>query len=107
MAVKIRLSQDEVCACLLGDIDHHTARQMREEIDAAIQRAQPKHLVLDFRDVPFMDSSGIGLVMGRYRLMLSFGGDVRLANVPQRLQKVMRLAGLDKLAMMQDGGQDR
>ena len=58
----------------------------------------PEILVLDFKDVTFMDSSGIGLVMGRYKLMQSMDGELRIQNVSSHMKKVMRLAGLDKLA---------
>ncbi|MEG2429479.1 MAG: STAS domain-containing protein, partial [Oscillospiraceae bacterium] len=51
-----------------------------------------------FKDVTFMDSSGIGLIMGRYKLMKSFDGDVFIANCSFQMKKVMKLAGLDKLA---------
>ena len=52
-------------AFLSGEIDHHSAKTIREEIDLAVSEQIPKELWLDFRDVSFMDSSGIGLVMGR------------------------------------------
>ena len=60
-----------------------------------------KTLVLDFSLVTFMDSSGIGLVMGRFRLMQENGGELVLQNLPAPLRKVMKLAGLDKLAKFQ------
>ena len=98
MPVQIEIHDEVVTACLVGDIDHHTAKQMREEIDAAVQRSQPKVLELNFKDVTFMDSSGIGLVMGRYRLMQTMEGEVRVTQAPSHIVKVMKLAGMDKLA---------
>ena len=98
MPVKIEIHDEVVTACLLGDIDHHTAKEMREEIDAAVQRSQPNVLELNFKGVTFMDSSGIGLVMGRYRLMQTMEGEVRITEAPSHIVKVMKLAGMDKLA---------
>ena len=63
-----------------------------------MESSLPEILVLDFKDVTFMDSSGIGLVMGRYKLMQSMDGELRIQNVSSHMKKVMRLAGLDKLA---------
>lgn len=104
MAVKLCVSDNEVFAYLLGDIDHHTAKEMREKIDSAVQRIQAKSLMLDFSDVQFMDSSGIGLVMGRYRLVSSYGGTLTILNASSRIRKMMCLAGMDKLAIISDGG---
>ena len=89
---------DTLTVLLTGEIDHHSAAGMRAQIDEAIERHRPATLMLDFGGVTFMDSSGIGLVMGRYKLMNSLGGMVSVVNTPKPLQKVMRLAGLDRLA---------
>lgn len=98
MAVEIQIKDDVVRAYLSGEIDHHSAAEIREKIDESVIQARPKELVLDFALVTFMDSSGIGLVMGRFRLMQETGGKVILQNLPSPLKKVMKLAGLDRLA---------
>ena len=64
---------------LKGEIDHHTAREIREAADSLIQLNKPSVLRLDFSGVTFMDSSGIGLIMGRYRIMMLYGGPRRSA----------------------------
>ena len=84
---------------LSGEIDHHTAKPMRERIDECVQRLRPSHLVLDFGGVGFMDSSGIGLVMGRYRLMKELGGSVEVANAQPQISRMMKLAGLARLGI--------
>lgn len=104
MAVNVIVSEKQVSAYLSGEIDHHCARGMREEIDDAVQRVQPEILTLDFKDVTFMDSSGIGLVMGRYALMKDMGGEVQVTNLSGHIHKVMRLAGLDRLVRLENGG---
>lgn len=100
MSVRIEQEDDRMTAFIAGDIDHHTAKEIRETIDFAAEGAIPKELTLDFKDVTFMDSSGIGLVMGRYKLMQSMGGDLCLSNISNHIAKVMKLAGLDKLAVI-------
>lgn len=104
MAVKVYIADEILTAYLVGDIDHHSAKGMREEIDEAAMRAKPKEMILDFREVSFMDSSGIGLVMGRYAVMQELGGVLRLINLTGHIKKVMKLAGLDRLAILEDGG---
>lgn len=101
MAVQTELLDKLVIARLSGDIDHHGARALREAIDDAVIQSGATELELDFREVSFMDSSGIGLVMGRYKLMQEMGGRLRLLNVATHLKKVMILAGLDRLAILE------
>ena len=95
---------DTLTVLLSGEIDHHSAADMRSQIDQAIEQHRPALLVLDFGGVTFMDSSGIGLVMGRYKLMSGHGGKISVVNTPKPLQKVMRLSGLDSLANIENGG---
>lgn len=69
MNVTIESSGNLMIAYLTGELDHHSAADIRDKIDTAVSCKQPTHLILDFKNVSFMDSSGIGLVMGRFRLM--------------------------------------
>lgn len=88
-------------AVLDGEIDHHTAKSVREQIDAAIEEHTPSVLILDFKDITFMDSSGIGLIMGRYRQMQLVGGEVRIINPSPNIKRVLKLAGMDRLARIE------
>lgn len=98
MPVKIIATEQRVTAFLEGEIDHHTASTLRMEIDDAIQTYKPKVLKLDYADVTFMDSSGVGLVMGRVRTMSPFGGKIIVSNLSPQTYRVMQLAGLEKIA---------
>ena len=98
MPVRIEKNKNLTTAYLSGEIDHHSAAFLREEIDKAAVAVNPKELNLDFMGVSFMDSSGIGLVMGRYKLMKAIGGRLRVSNVSPAAMRVMKLAGLDLLA---------
>ena len=91
---------------LSGDLDHHTARLMRTDIDRELAEKRPRRLIIDFSSVTFMDSSGIGLIMGRYRIMNENGGDVIVASPPAYIKKVLRLAGVDRLAPITDDPRD-
>lgn len=65
--VEFDIEEGALIASLSGEIDHYAAADMRREIDSAMERSRLKDLVLDYSGVSFMDSSGIGLVMGRYQ----------------------------------------
>ena len=97
MQVNLTREGDTLTAAISGELDHHTAAAMRQQIDTAALSCRCRVLRLDFSALSFMDSSGIGLIMGRYRLMQSLGGCVRLQGVSGRLERMIRLAGLDKL----------
>ena len=91
-------------AHLSGELDHHTAQALREQVDAAIERSAPALLRLDFQDVTFMDSSGVGFIMGRYRLMRLLGGRLYVCKAGERVRQMMRMAGLDKLDVWEKEG---
>lgn len=79
------------------EIDHHTSRIMRELIDKRIFEAKPKELLLDFSSVGFMDSSGIGLIIGRCSVCESIGAYVRLCGLSDNIRKLVRLCGVEKI----------
>ena len=100
MNVTIESSGNLVIAYLYGEIDHHSAVSVRERIDNTLSYIKPNHLILDFKNVSFMDSSGIGLVMGRYRIIQSFKGTLEIRNVTPKTKKIMELAGLGSIAII-------
>ena len=104
MSVQIDIADEILIARLIGDIDHHSAKEMRETIDEAVTRAQVRELDLDFKDVTFMDSSGIGLVMGRYKLMQELGGSVHLVNIASRLAVMEKTERPKAMAKTGDNG---
>ena len=97
MSAKLEYKSGEIRVFFDGELDHHAASLLRVSIDNAVSQRRPKTLVLDFGGVNFMDSSGIGLVMGRFKLMQSIGGSIRVENLSPGAYKVMKLAGLDRL----------
>jgi stage II sporulation protein AA (anti-sigma F factor antagonist) len=84
-------------ARLSGEIDQAGAAGLREKIDRAADSCLPETLMLDFTGVNFMDSSGIGLIMGRYRLMQTMGGELLVTGASPRLRRMMQLGGLEQL----------
>ena len=104
MNVTIESSGNLVIAYLYGEIDHHTAVDIRDKIDNALSFIKPQHLILDFKNVTFMDSSGIGLVMGRYRLLQSINPacQIEIKNVTLQTKKIMELAGLSSIAKIKE-----
>lgn len=102
MEVRLETEKERLYAHLRGEIDHHSAAGLRQEIDGAVSRCHAKALFLDFSGITFMDSSGIGLILGRYKLMQSRGGTLTVCGVSPRQMQVMRMAGLEKLHILQE-----
>ena len=107
MSVTIKRKNEYVYAFLKGEIDHHTAPEIRETIDDALMTSETaKILVLDFGEVSFMDSSGVGLVMGRYRYAATLGKKIRVDNLDNRNYKIMQMSGIEKIAEINKKGEE-
>ncbi len=83
--------------CLFGDIDHHVAKGMRERIDLTLACKKPELLIMNFSGVSFMDSSGIGLILGRSRMCEQLGARLRITGVSDSTRKLMQLSGIEKI----------
>ncbi|MBO5009921.1 MAG: anti-sigma factor antagonist [Clostridia bacterium] len=84
-------------ASLTAEIDHHTARRIRERIDSELFLRKPEILVLDFSGVGFMDSSGLGLILGRCSVAEGIGASVRVTGASDQLMRLIRLSGLERV----------
>ena len=99
MPVTLKFKNGTLTAYIKGDIDHHTVPEIRDTIDDAFVSAEnTETLVLDFSNVTFMDSSGVGLVMGRYRLVSGKGKKLKVDNLSKRDYMIMKMSGIEKLA---------
>lgn len=79
------------------ELDHHSAEEIRQTADRMIAEANINRVEFDFRETDFMDSSGIGVIMGRYQNVRLLGGSVEATHVNDRIFKVLHLAGLTKV----------
>lgn len=82
---------------LAKEIDHHHAEEIRTKLDQLIDMHRIKVLIFDFSDTIFMDSSGIGVIMGRYNKMKQNNGGVGLIHVNEQIQKLLKLSGIYRL----------
>lgn len=91
----------QLTVALSGEIDHHRAKKVMETVTRKIDEYLPKNCILDFRDVTFMDSSGIAIVICALRRMRELEGKLKLTNVPAQPFKVLRAAGVERVAEME------
>ena len=89
--------RDVLLVCLEGELDQCSASGIRRDIDALLQDPSVRHLVLDMARMPFMDSSGIGVVLGRYRLLCLRGGSVALMHLTPQVRRIYDLSGMAQI----------
>ena len=92
---------------LRGEIDHHSAVAVRSNIDDMIRSKRPGELIIDMSAVDFMDSSGLGLIMGRFNTMKEIGGSVTVADPNPGTERIMSLAGLERIVRIVHSGRTR
>lgn len=88
------LNEDSLIVKLYGDLDHHIADKIRDEIDDLIDKEEPKKLIFDLTNVSFMDSSGIGMIIGRYKKTIAYGGNVYFVGINNCIDKLVQMSGL-------------
>ena len=94
MQSSFQVTDEILIAVAYGEIDHHTAGKLRDEIDEAMAAFHCRHLILDLKKVSFMDSSGIGVVFGRYRKINKKGGTLYLTGCTDYVEKILHMAGV-------------
>lgn len=98
--LKTKFENNVLTAFIEGELDHDSAARIRTKLDGICESIKPKLLCLDLSGVSFMDSSGIGLVLGRYRQMKLLGGAVRVVNIPENMYRLFALSGLEGLGVL-------
>ena len=86
-----------LCVRLPEEIDHHKSAYICENADKLILGEKVNNVVFDFEDTRFMDSSGIGIIMGRYKKIACFGGKVFVIHADRQIKRILHMSGLNKV----------
>ena len=98
---------DKLLTCqITEEIDHHTTEKIRRKMDNEIERYMPKKIVFDFNQVTFMDSAGIGMLIGRYKAIRRIGGLAELMNVKPSIKKIFEMTGVLKIIPIIEEGEN-
>ena len=100
--IKFTMRQKCLIVSVTGDIDQHNASSIRDEIDLKISHENVRKVVFDFSDLDFMDSSGIGIIIGRYKLMRAINGEVCIVANKPTLRKLLELSGMHRITNIYD-----
>lgn len=95
--MKYQVQENCLTIFLPEDVDHHNAEEIKREADRLIDREHIRYIIFDFADTAFMDSSGIGVIMGRYKKVYMMGGEVWAVHTNERMRKILTMSGVMKI----------
>ena len=95
--MKYQVQENCLTIFLPNELDHHNAEEIRNRADRLIEEHQIKCVIFDFLDTNFMDSSGIGVIMGRYKLVYLIGGEVWAVHTNERIKKILTMSGVTRI----------
>ena len=96
-AIEYQVQENCLTIYLPAEVDHHNAEEMKRKADKLIDRNHIKYVIFDFENTDFMDSSGIGVIMGRYKTISLIGGEVWAVHTNARIRKILTLSGVTKI----------
>jgi len=100
--VKYSIKEKLLLVEMTEEIDHHTTEEIRRKVENEITRHMPRKIIFDFNKVGFMDSAGIGMIVGRYKTMKMIGGEIELKNVKPSVQKIFEMSGINQIIQIND-----
>ena len=95
--MKYQVQENCLTIFLPEDVDHHNAEEIKREADRLIDREHIRYIIFDFADTGFMDSSGIGVIMGRYKKVYMMGGEVWAVHTNERMKKILTMSRVMKI----------
>ena len=104
MEINLEKIQNTLVVKLAGEIDHHSAADIRTAVDKELEFSPIKNIVFDFADVTFMDSSGIGMVIGRYKQVKARGGKTLIIRANPNVDKLLEMSGIKKIFEINNEG---
>ena len=95
--MKYEVQENCLTIFLPGELDHHNAEEIRKRSDYLIDQNHIRYVIFDFTDMTFMDSSGIGVIMGRYKRIYMLGGEVCAVHTSERMKKILTMSGVTRI----------
>lgn len=97
MELEFKLKDKTLIVSISGEIDHHTSKGIREKVDKEINNSPINNLLFNFSKVSFMDSSGVGVIIGRYKVIQELGGKIGIIGLSPHIRRVFEISGLFKI----------
>ncbi|TDF99284.1 anti-sigma F factor antagonist [Paenibacillus piri] len=87
---------------LKGELDHHTADMVKARMEEALLKGDTSHIILNLKELSFMDSSGLGVILGRYKQIVARGGKMVVCDVTPSVYRLFEMSGMFKILSIQD-----
>ncbi|MFS0554021.1 anti-sigma F factor antagonist [Brevibacillus sp. 179-C9.3 HS] len=106
LRVAMETRQDVLVIRLQGELDHHTAEELRKKADDLLRTPAIRHIVLSLADLTFMDSSGIGVILGRYKQISARSGEMYVCSINPTIYRIFEMSGLFKVIKFRENEAD-
>lgn len=105
LQIDVEHARSALIVRLVGELDHHSAQTVKATLEEAIERGRASHIILSLKDLSFMDSSGLGVILGRYKQIANKGGKMVVCDVNQAVYRLFELSGLFKILQIEEDEQ--
>ncbi|MCP8966944.1 anti-sigma F factor antagonist [Ectobacillus ponti] len=105
LSINLEVKRDVLCIRLEGELDHHTAEELRTKVTDVLEKNQLHHIILNLEHLSFMDSSGLGVILGRYKHIKSLGGEMVVCAISPAVKRLFEMSGLFKIIRLEDSEQ--
>jgi stage II sporulation protein AA (anti-sigma F factor antagonist) len=97
LAIDLEIKHSVLCIRLVGELDHHTAEELRTRVTMSLEKNKINHIVLNLEHLGFMDSSGLGVILGRYKQIKNAGGEMVVCSISPAVKRLFEMSGLFKI----------
>lgn len=101
LIINMEVKRDVLCIRLSGELDHHTAEELRSRVMDTLEINQVHHIILNLEHLTFMDSSGLGVILGRYKHVKSLGGEMVVCAISPVVKRLFEMSGLFKIIRLE------
>lgn len=101
LSIDLEVKNKVLCIRLVGELDHHTAEQLRKEVSYVIEKTEVRHMILNLADLSFMDSSGLGVILGRYNYINSIEGEMVVCAISPAVKRLFEMSGMFKIIRLE------
>lgn len=105
LVINLETKKDVLLIRLKGELDHHTAENLRNKVSDEIEKNNIHHIILNLEELAFMDSSGLGVILGRYKQIQSQGGEMVVCSISPAVKRLFEMSGLFKIIRLVDDEQ--
>jgi stage II sporulation protein AA (anti-sigma F factor antagonist) len=105
LVMDFEVKQDVLIIRLSGELDHHTAEELREKVTNTLESESVRHIVFNLEHLTFMDSSGLGVILGRYKQIKNLGGKMIVCSISPTVKRLFEMSGLFKIVRLENNEQ--